>query len=349
MRERIWTTSRWGVLALAALVAASCNPDPAPPFEIDGTGGVEGFLFFDNDQDGSFNALAGDYAVQGADVVIFERGTQQAFSGGSATTDGNGRFTVTGLPAGTHDLMIDTTTIPAGVAFCQNPVPVTVYLGEVPKYDVAGKSGCVISIADAKEFDPASGEFVTVSGIVTSSPGQVESGYTFIEDETGGIEIYSSALVGLTPPVEIGDRIEVSGTLSQYGNALQVGGAVSLNDHEEDVLTPVPLSTTTAEIAAAGPDPKDPLQGRLVKITAAEITDVFGSAGHYRNAYIDDGSGSTIIRVAGGLVATSDGSELNAAYPVGTCYDIVGLAYSYSGDGQIFPRSTADIVEVACN
>lgn len=349
MLERIQTTGRWGLLALAALVAAACSPDPAPPFEIDGTGGVEGFLYFDNDKDGSFSALAGDYEIQGADVVIFERGTQQAFSGASATTGSNGRFTVTGLPAGTHDLMIDTTSIPAGVAFCQNPVPVTVYLGEVPKYDVVGKNGCVISIADAKAFDPNSGEYVTVSGIVTSYPGQVQGGYTFIEDETGGIEIYSSALEGRTPPIEIGDRIEVSGTLGQYGNGLQIVGAVALNDHEEDVLTPVPLATTTAEIAAAGPDPEDPLQGKLVKLTAAEITDVFGSAGHYRNAYVDDGSGSTIIRVSSGLVDTSDGSELNTMYPVGTCYDIVGLAYSYNGDGQLFPRSTADMVAVDCN
>ncbi|MGK7313584.1 MAG: carboxypeptidase-like regulatory domain-containing protein, partial [Candidatus Longimicrobiales bacterium M2_2A_002] len=95
----------WGVLALAALAVTACDPDPAPPFEIEGTGGVEGFLFFDANKDAAFSTLDGDFPVVGADVGIFERGTEQAFSGGTATTNANGRFTVTGLPAGTHDLV----------------------------------------------------------------------------------------------------------------------------------------------------------------------------------------------------------------------------------------------------
>lgn len=337
----------WGVLVLAALAVTACDQDPAPPFEIEGTGGVEGFLFYDADQDGSFSAVAGDYEVAGADVVIFERGTQQAFSGASATTDAGGRFTVTGLPAGTHDLMIDTTTTPSEVAFCQNPVPVTVYLGEVPRYDVAGRGGCVISIAEAEQFDPTAGEYVTVSGIVTSYPGQVDNSYTWIEDSSGGIQIFSSALGGQTPPIEIGDRIEVSGTLSSYGDQLQIAGAVALNAHEEDVLTPVPASSTTGEITAAGPDPTDPLQGMLVTLTGVEVTEAFGSGSlHEQNAHIDDGSGQTILRVDDGV---ADPGQLNTLFPVGNCYDITGLVGSFGGDGQIFPRSTDDMVEVACN
>ncbi|MFO7895019.1 MAG: DUF5689 domain-containing protein [Longimicrobiales bacterium] len=337
----------WGVLALAALAVTACDPDPAPPFEIEGTGGVEGFLFYDADQDGSFSALAGDYEVVGADVVIFERGTQQAFSGASATTDGSGLFTVTGLPAGTHDLMIDTTTIPSEVAFCQNPVPVTVYLGEVPRYDVAGRAGCIITIAEAEQLDPTAGEYVTVSGIVTSYPGQVDNSFTWIEDSSGGIQIYSSALEGRTPPIEIGDRIEVSGTVSEFADQLQIAGAVTLNAHEEDVLAPVPTSTTTAEVAAAGPDPTDPLQGKLVTLTGVEVTAAFGSGSlNEQNAHIDDGSGQTILRVDDGV---ADRGQLNTLFPVGSCYDITGVVGSFGGDGQVFPRSTDDVVEVACN
>ena len=345
-RNRV-TRGGWGILALAALAVAACDPEPAPPFEVEGTGGVEGFLFFDADADGTFSALAGDYAVTGTDVVVLERGTQQAFSGARGTTDPNGRFVVTGLPAGTHDLFIDTLSVPAGVTFCQNPVNVTVYLGEVPKYDVAGRAGCVISIAEAKELDPAAGEFVTVNGIVTSYPGQVDGSFTWIEDETAGIQIFSSALEGQTPPIEIGDRIEISGTLSEFGDQLQIGGTVTLNDYEADVLVPVPLSTTTAAIAASGPDPRDPLQGRLVSLTAVEIVEGFGSGNlNIQNAMVDDGSGQTIMRIDDG-VANRD--NLTTLYPAGTCYDVVGMVGSYNGDGQIFPRSASDIVEVDCN
>lgn len=336
----------WAFLVLAALGVAACDTEPAPPFEIEGTGGVEGFLFFDADTDGSFNQLAGDYAIQGADVVIFERGTQQAFSGATATTDGNGRFMITGLPVGTHDLLVDTLSAP-GISFCQNPSPVTVYIGEVPKYDVLGRAGCVITIAEAKEFDPAAGEYVTVNGIVTSYPGQVDNSYTWIEDETTGIQIFSSALEGRTPPIEIGDRIEVSGTLSEYGDQLQIGGAVVLNRHEEDVLVPVPAATTTAGITTAGLDPRDPLQGRLVVITGVEITQEFGSGNlNIQNAIINDGSGPTILRIDDG-VANRD--NLPTEYPVGTCYDITGVVGAYASEGELFPRSPADLVEVACN
>lgn len=334
-----------GLLLLGALGVAACDPEPAPPFEIEGTGGVEGFLFYDADTDGSFNQLAGDYVIQGADVVIFERGTQQAFSGATATTDGNGRFTITGLPVGTHDLLVDTLSAP-GIAFCQNPSPVTVYIGEVPKYDVLGRAGCVITIAEAKEFDPAAGEYVTVNGIVTSYPGQVDNSFTWIEDETTGIQIFSSGLEGRTPPIEIGDRIEISGTLSEFGDQLQIGGAVVLNRHELDVLQPVPLATTTAEITTAGLDPRDLLQGRLVAITGAEITEDFGSGGlNIQNAIIDDGTGPTILRIDDG-VANRD--NLTTEYPAGTCYDIVGVVGSFASEGEIFPRSPADLVEVAC-
>ena len=338
---------RWGALALVALVVAACDPDPAPPFEIEGTGGVEGFLFFDADQDGTFNVVEGDFPVVGANVGIFERGTEQAFSGGTATTNTNGRFTVTGLPAGTHDLFIDTTSVPPGVAFCQNPVPVTVNLGEVGLRTVPGRAGCVITIAEAEQLDPAAAEFVTINGIVTSFPGQVDNSFTWIEDETGGIQIFSSALEGTDPPIEIGDRIEISGTLSEFGGQLQIGGTVSLNALEKDVLVPVPMASTTGEIAAAGPVPTAPLQGRLVSLTGVEITADFGSGSlNVQNATINDGSGAAIMRIDDG-VANRD--NLPSLYPAGTCYDVVGMVGSFDGAGQIFPRSTDDIVEVSCN
>lgn len=347
MAERMRAMPRvWGLLALVGLAVVACDPEPAPPFEIEGTGGVEGFVFFDADTDGSFSAVAGDYAIQGADVVIFERGTEQAFSGGTATTDATGRFVITGLPVGTHDLLVDTLSAP-GVSFCQNPAPVTVYLGEVPKYDVLGRAGCVITIAEAKEFDPAAGEYVTVNGIVTSYPGQVDGSFTWIEDESTGIQIFSSALEGRDPPIEVGDRIEISGTLSEFGDQLQISGAVTLNAHELDALVPVPLATTTAEITTAGTDPRDLLQGRLVVVRGAEITEAFGSGGlNVQNARIDDGSGATILRVDDG-VANRD--NLPTEYPAGTCYDITGMVGSFNSEGQIFPRSPADLVEVSCN
>ena len=53
-----------------------------------------------------------------------------------------------------------------------------------------------------------------------------------------------------------------------------------------------------------------------------------------------------IMRIDDG-VANRD--NLPTLYPAGTCYDVTGMVGSFNGAGQIFPRSTADIVEVSCN
>lgn len=331
-----------GLLALA--LAAGCTEEPAPPFEVEGAGGVEGLVFYDADRDGTFDQTEGDYLVPGVDVVVTERGTQQAFNGATATTGANGRFVITGLPPGTHDLRIDTTTVPPEVAFCQNPVPVTVYIGEMPLYELEGRSGCVISIAEAEALDPNAGEFITLSGIVTSAPGMVRGGYTFIEDETGGLRIFDSGLEG--QGIGIGDRIEVSGTLAAYRGDLQLTGATVV-DHEVGVAAVVPMAATTAEITAAGSESTDPLLGRLVTVEAAEITEGFGTLSNNRNAKFDDGSGTAELRVEWGVV--DDATQLPTLYPAGSCFTITGVVGTFDGTGQLFPRTTDDIEAVPCN
>jgi DNA/RNA endonuclease YhcR with UshA esterase domain len=249
---------------------------------------------------------------------------------------------VEGLPPGTHDLYLVETTIPDGVDFCQNPVPVSVYIGEPAFKDVAGLNGCVISIAEAKEFDPNAEEFVTIKGIVTSSPGQVDVTYTWIQDSSGGIQLFGSGLSG--QGIEIGDRIEVSGVLAQYGTQLQVSSPV-LNAIEKAAGALTPALTTTNAIALAGPLPKDPLQGALVRVEKAELVVAFGDGQNIQNGTINDGSGAATIRIDDGVY---DRNDLTTLMTVGLCYDITGMVGNYSGEGQIFPRSVSDIVEVPC-
>ena len=332
------------VAVLLAVLTTGCAEETAPPFDVEGEGSVEGFAFYDADLSGTFNPAGGDSVLSGVSVTVFERGTQRAFTGATATTGASGRFEIEGLPAGTHDLWIDTTSVPEGVAFCQNPQPVTVYLGEMQYEELEARTGCVITIAEAESMDPAAGEFVTVSGIVTSFPGQIRGGYAYIEDETGGIRVFDSGLEG--QGIEIGDRVELSGTLTAFNDDLQLTG-VTLNQQQDDVAPVVPLEVTTGEVAAVGPTSADPLQGRLVHVENAEIVGAFGTLASSQNALIDDGTGATEMRIESGVVA--DAESLPDLYPAGTCYDITGVVGNFRGTAQIFPRSTEDIVEVACN
>lgn len=332
-------------LAVALSIAVgACADDPAGPLELDGqTGTVEGLLFFDADRDARFDPAAGDFALEGVDVLVRERGTEQVFSGG--TTGPEGRFSVSGVPTGTHDLFIDTTTVTEDVDFCQNPVQVSVFIDETRFREVDARTGCVITIAEAEE--QSLGEFVTVRGVVTSFPGQLRSSYTHIEDATGAIRIFSSVPEG--QGIEIGDRIEVSGTLDAFNDDLQLSGSVTVNDIEKDFAEPTPELLTTGEIAAAGSPPDNPLLGSFVRVEGAELETGFVSGGD-RNANVDDGTGSTEIRIETGVSSgTGDDILTEGGLTVGACYDITGVLGTFLGTAQLFPRSFDDFEEVPCD
>jgi hypothetical protein len=274
-------------------------------------------------------------------VAVQNRGTGETFSGGTAQSGSNGRFLLAGLPAGTHDLLIDTLSVAEGVSICQNPMQVTVYLEETRFTDVRGRPGCLISIAEAKDLPI--GEFAIVKGIVTSFPGQIDASVTYIEDATAGAKIFSGSLEG--QGIEVGDQIEIGGIAEEFSNDFNFESPVVRN-LIKGAATPSPLLVTTAEIAASGSSYTDPIQGAFIRIEKAELVGEFGSAGSSQNGSINDGSGSTVIRVDDGV---ADRDDLNTLFTVGACYNINGFGANFQGTGQIFPRSMADVEEVSCN
>jgi hypothetical protein len=115
-------------LLTCVVALTACDLEPADPLVIDGTGDIEGFLFFDANRDGRFDPSAGDSALRNVRVQVLERGTTRVLANGTAQTGADGRFIIPNLPAGTHHLRVDTASA-AGIRFCQNPVPVSVYIG----------------------------------------------------------------------------------------------------------------------------------------------------------------------------------------------------------------------------
>jgi DNA/RNA endonuclease YhcR with UshA esterase domain len=330
-------------LVLAGLAAfAACDAAPAPPFAFTATGEVEGLVFFDVLEDGIFDPAGGDVAIAGVTVSAQGRGTGETFAGGTAQSGADGRFQIAGLPLGTHDLLIDTTTVPAGVAICQNPIRFSITANAVRFQSVQGRAGCLITIQEAKEL--ALGEFVIVRGIVTGTPGQVDASRVYIQDATAGALIFSSALdaAGLA----LGDQVEISAVTGQFGNEFEFLNPVTLRELVAGVGVVDPVVVTTQEIADAGPDYTDPIQGRLVRLEAAQLTGAFGSTGNEQNAPIDDGSGGITIRVDDGVAVRA---QLNTLFTVGSCYNLNGFVANFNGAGQFFLRSMADVEEVSCN
>jgi hypothetical protein len=334
-----------GVAGLAALLGlTACDASISPQFEIEGTGTVEGLLYFDADNDELFDPSDGDEPVEGVGVAVRVRDTDAVIASG--TTGEDGRFAIPGVAPGTHDVFFDDTSVPDGVFVCENPVRTTVRLDAPSFVGVPTRAACLITIAEAQQA--SQGDFVIVRGIVTASPSQFDESDMAIQDETGGIWLSTSVLDN--QGIQVGDVVEVGGTVAyppvepalwlvdvvQRDVVLGAGGFVA------------PEETTTAAIAASGPVFRDPLQNRLAVVRAAELTSAFDQGGS-RNATLDDGSGQTVIRVESVLSPNSgDGILTTTGMTVGNCYDITGIVGGFFGTGQIFPRTVADIVEVPC-
>ncbi len=330
--------ARIALVAAAALVACG---NPAPPLAITGTGSIEGLVFFDESEDGVFDPSDGDFVISGVGIAIRNRGTAETFPNGATQSDANGRFLVQSVPLGTHDMFVDTLTVPADVNICQNPLRVSVFMNETRFTNVQGRPGCLITIAEAKDL--ALGAFVVVRGVVTSSPNQIENDWSYIQDATAGTRIISSSLDGLG--IAVGDQIEVGATSGAFSNDFELTSAI-LRELVPDFDDPQPLVVTTGALAASGASFTDPVQGAFVRVERAQLTGAFGSLGNSQNAPIDDGSGGAIVRVDDGV---ADRNQLNTLFTVGNCYNMNGFGANFNGAGQIFPRSLADVEEVPCN
>ncbi len=65
-------------------------------------------------------------------------------------------------------------------------------------------------------YNLSKGESVVVQGIVTALPGEIDNRIMYIQDETGGIQVYMHSAIW--SDIELGDVVEVSGEISQaYG------------------------------------------------------------------------------------------------------------------------------------
>ncbi len=326
-------------IALAALGTASgCSIKPARPFTVSGTGGLDGIVFLDRDQNGLYDPSAGDSAMANVHLIVQVRGTSAALAGGDVHSGVDGRFDVSDLPAGTHWLRVDTTGMGSVVSFCENPKSVSIYISETQFVTLDGRTGCVITIAAAEQ--QSLGARITVRGTVTSTVNQISTGQAYIEDETGGVELFSPT----GPSFQIGDVIEVSATLAAFNNEFELS-PVTVNSVQSG--TPLaPADVTSKDAADAGSDIHANLQGRLIRIKAGKLLDVFTTGGG-RNAVVDDGSGAVAVRFDSHVVA--DTTTLKTTFTAGKCYDWTGILKAFTNPPvELFPRSLSEATEVAC-
>jgi outer membrane biosynthesis protein TonB len=170
-------------------------------------------------------------------------------------------------------------------------------------------SPSMIPIADARAM-PA-GSIVTVSGVLTTDLGALESGRTaFTEDSTGGIAIYLDAAV--VNPLPRGTSIVVRGSIDDRF------AQRTLRASEADVVT-IGVEAVPAAFGAETGAATEALEGRRLEVTGAITAgpDVLADG---TAVTVDDGSGPLrviLTPAALGARALAVGSIVTAAGPLG--------------------------------
>lgn len=324
--------------ALGFALLGACAEDPAPPFEVEGTGRITGQLFFDADNNGRFSPLGGDTLLRNVRVELRERGSSIIMD--SARTDATGMFEFEAVTPGTHDvLLVQDTAITRNLVFCANPVRASVYRDETAFIASPAKRGCVIRINAAEAL--AANAPITVAGIVTAAQGTYRSDNVYIQDPTTGIQVFG---VPGSAALALGDSIEVSGVLGFFNGEHQINTPIVAPNRKPGATVPPPSQRTTGAIAAAvaagGARTAD--VGRLLVVRRARTGAFTGGGG--RNATLNDGSGAIEIRLDGNVLSVIPTTRFDPT----KCYDIIGILGFFNGTPQLKPRVPGDVTEVAC-
>lgn len=188
-----------------------------------------------------------------------------------------------------------------------------------PPSDVEGTS--IVTVAEARQV--ALDKLVTTSGIVTVLPGRLSASYFYIQDETAGIQIYSSKKS--FPTITIGQRVEVTGETSEAYKERRLkiadaGNIVGIGSGEVQ-----PKITKTGSIGESN-------EGQLVKLTGT-VTQTSGDT-----FYLNDESGEARIYIK------EETSIDKPRTSKGVKVTVVGIVSQYNDTYRVLPRTQNDLI-----
>lgn len=172
---------------------------------------------------------------------------------------------------------------------------------------------------------PYVGQAVTVTGAVYVQKGTYNSGTWYIQGATGGINFFDSA----AGPFNLGDVIELSGTVGAFGGEINISSAtaVFLNAGPEVVPTDMDVATALDTESV----------GTLAKVIGTVATTAIN--GGSDSFEITDGVDTMIVYI------DSDTAIDLSAVAIGDTYSCAGPIVIYNGTVEMKPRFQADLVE----
>ncbi|QKZ13103.1 putative Ig domain-containing protein [Spirosoma sp. KUDC1026] len=274
------------------------------------------------------NAIPNQTAVEG-----------QAFSytiPANTFSDPNGdvlTLTASGLPAG---LTFTNGTV-SGAVSTTGVYPITITATDPGSLSISTSFTLTVN----SRFTPIAaarlgiGQIFTIMGRVTVT-NQLGSRQFYVQDETGGILVYSGASgTDYSGVVQLGDLVQVSGPISVFNGALEVNGvtgftAVSGGD------VPAPKVITLDQLPN--------YQGQLVRVSDATISGTGATFTGGTNYTITAGGQSGTLRISANSPLANAGRPANPVSVTGISDRFVSGATTAGANGlQLQPRILSDI------
>lgn len=172
---------------------------------------------------------------------------------------------------------------------------------------------------------------VEFEGIVTVEPGLYDINHIFLQDETGGIDIYTKSTDLTKMGIKRGYKVRVNGYVWQHKGNLEVvvdpdnpKNKIEIISKEKKVVKPITVKTNDIN--------KEEFEGKLIKVSG-KIVKVEG-----QDFLMDDGSGK-------GMVWIREGTGIDTTiFRENIKIEVTGIQGQYLSKRELWPRDTKDII-----
>lgn len=178
-----------------------------------------------------------------------------------------------------------------------------------------------VTIAQAKE--KSDGQNVTLKGVVISTPGTFGSQIFYLQDETGGIQVYLYS--GDFPKLALGDVVQVTGTLStsRGERRVKLAGAAGIVS-SSGTFESIPIEIAVSDLHGSFVGMLMTVQGQIQSIDT--------------NKLVIEKEGATLT------IYLKSNPVIDAQqFERGDKIEVTGVLTSYDGELRLRPRSVADM------
>ena len=172
----------------------------------------------------------------------------------------------------------------------------------------------------------------TLEGNLTLAPGSIRPDTFAFQDATGGMYVFVASSSGVSlPPLELGDVVQVEGTLKDFSGLLEIDPITSFTRISTGTV-PAPQVISTS-VAIVGPT-----QGWLVQVSGTATWSTPQTLGADWSFTLNDGSGPIKI-----FIDKDTGIDLRDATS-GSKMIITGFSGNNANTPQVMARFQADVV-----